>query len=840
MNHLSLDHVVPCDMEKPFIFISYSSDDYEYVYQDVITFQSRGYNIWFDEANLDKTQESWKEDALNAIHDYDCKLALFYVSESSLSSTNCLKEIRELSSEATRGVRMGNVVKFLAVETGMVGIIDDFQDSLYQRILHSDMEKAQINQKLEALTGFKQDIFNSNEKVRILCRNNPNRKSDYYNEIIRYFPNSTRNLPVKTPPALSPEEEATLLSSKLTVEHMEKTYEDGSRYVGESVKGLRHGNGKMYYVTGEEYVGQWVLDKKSFGVQEWGVNVYLDWDLLQGENKAEEHIDENESKQVAGNPYGGDMMDGQMKYSGYWQDELPNGEGTMIYINGDVYTGTFVNGLPDGQGVLVEADATRYEGNWTNGKRHGQGKTIWADGHTYEGQYLNNKKDGTGVETFADKSIYEGDYLEDQYNGNGRLTLADGSIYTGRFVTGRFHGHGEMTYGNGAHYLGEWKEGLFHGEGVYKNENGDVYEGVFDKMKLQGQGTLQLADGSRYNGGFQAGKYNGRGTMSYQSGDVYDGDWVEGRREGRGVLTFSDGSRYDGAFNYDVIAGNGEMRYRNGDVYNGAWNNGKRNGKGKMSYADGRVYEGFFVDDVINGKGFMRYLDGEQYDGEWINGIRSGKGKLALPDGRKYEGSFAHNRISGRGKMEYPNGDVYDGDWTEGLRVGNGIFTLANGRRYKGTFTSDHATGRGTITWPKEKGFRAIISYDRYEGEVVDGLRSGIGIMTWADESVYDGHWENDKRNGHGILRKLPEENASQVTISKIGRGLLNRFSDSKISGRFGNQKTVKGSVMAGENYEIFEGEWVDDLQHGPGEIRYPDGRIDRGEWRDGVRIDGE
>lgn len=838
MDNFSIDHIVPCDMEKPFIFISYSSEDYEYVCRDVITFQSRGYNIWLDEPNLDKSEASWKSNALEAIHDYDCKLALFYVSKSSLTSLNCLEELLELSSETTRSVRMGNAVKFLAIETDMVGIIDDFQADLYQRVSNSGLDKNEIHQKLEALSGFKKEIFNTNEKVRILCRNNPNRKSDYYNEIIRYFPNGTKNLPIKTVSALSPEEEKALLNPDIKPEHMEKSYEDGSHYDGESVKGLRHGNGTMYYATGEEYVGQWVLDKKYYGVQEWAANSFLDLTMsdVYGQDNLE-GSEKNSSENKTENTYAKDVAAGPAKYSGYWLDELPHGEGTMNYTNGDVYKGSFKQGLHDGYGIFAEADGIRYEGDWVNGKRHGKGKTMWSDGHIYEGQYLNNKKDGKGYEVFSDRSSYEGEYLEDKYNGDGTLTMADGSIYKGRFVAGLFHGQGEMKYGNGAHFKGEWKEGSFEGEGIYTTQNGDVYEGIFVEMKLQGQGTHQLADGSKYNGDFLKGKYNGRGTMTYYNGDVYDGDWVEGRREGRGILTFSDGSRFDGYFNYNAIAGNGEMRYHNGDIYTGAWNNGKRNGKGKLTYADGKIYEGYFLDDVINGKGSMLYPDGEHYDGDWVNAIRSGKGKLSLPDGRKYEGSFSYNHINGRGKMEYPNGEFYEGDWMEDLRVGNGILIFANGRRYKGTFSSDHATGRGTITWPKEKGLRALISYDRYEGEVKDGLRHGIGVMTWADESVYDGYWADDKRHGHGTLRKPMDENASMITISKIGRGLMNRLSDSKIAGRFGGKKPGMGTIKNSENYEIFEGEWVNDLQHGQGEIRYPDGTIVRGEWRDGEKI---
>ena len=51
--------IKPCDRENPYVFISYSSRDAEKVYRDVLEFQKRGYNIWIDVKNVDKTKPSW-------------------------------------------------------------------------------------------------------------------------------------------------------------------------------------------------------------------------------------------------------------------------------------------------------------------------------------------------------------------------------------------------------------------------------------------------------------------------------------------------------------------------------------------------------------------------------------------------------------------------------------------------------------------------------------------------------------------------------------------------------------------------------------------------------------
>ena len=62
-----LKAIQPCDMDKPYIFISYSAKDQTRVWQDVLRFQQMGFNVWLDEKNLDKTKSSWRTDALNAI-----------------------------------------------------------------------------------------------------------------------------------------------------------------------------------------------------------------------------------------------------------------------------------------------------------------------------------------------------------------------------------------------------------------------------------------------------------------------------------------------------------------------------------------------------------------------------------------------------------------------------------------------------------------------------------------------------------------------------------------------------------------------------------------------------
>ena len=42
--------------------------------------------------------------------------------------------------------------------------------------------------------------------------------------------------------------------------------------------------------------------------------------------------------------------------------------------------------------------------------------------------------------------------------------------------------------------------------------------------------------------------------------------------------------------------------------------------------------------------------------------------------------------------------------------------------------------------------------FDRYEGEYVDSMQTGYGLMTWADGRRYEGYWVNSKCTGFGTL----------------------------------------------------------------------------------------
>lgn len=191
-----LHQISACDTQKPYIFISYSSQDHELVWQDVLKFQRMGYNIWLDERNLDKTKASWKEDALTAIEDMYCMLVVFYVSKSSLLSDACYRELSKTTDEFTTALHYGPV-KFIAVDVDEIGNIIDFTRDLHQSVVQNpELSKDAKSKMLITLHQFMKDFFGSNnEKVRVHPKNEPNRKMNYYEEIVASFPDAAKNQP---------------------------------------------------------------------------------------------------------------------------------------------------------------------------------------------------------------------------------------------------------------------------------------------------------------------------------------------------------------------------------------------------------------------------------------------------------------------------------------------------------------------------------------------------------------------------------------------------------------------------------------------------------------------
>lgn len=179
--------IKPCDMDKPFAFVSYSSKDNYLVWQDVLELQRRGYNIWLDEANLTKTKSSWRDDAIKAIKDLECRLLIFYLSKNSFISQNCYQEVMTCDCEEVRDLRQGEALPYIVVDVEPISDITQFNKTCYSDIReNTQLDKNVRTQRILTMNSFMKNVFNSsNDRIRVHSRLESGRTvEDYYEKDI--------------------------------------------------------------------------------------------------------------------------------------------------------------------------------------------------------------------------------------------------------------------------------------------------------------------------------------------------------------------------------------------------------------------------------------------------------------------------------------------------------------------------------------------------------------------------------------------------------------------------------------------------------------------------------
>ena len=74
---------------EPFVFICYAHRDNDIVYEDMTRLKQRGVNIWYDEGIA--AGSSWRAEiaaAISGAHRF-----LFFISDASLDSAHCMREV---------------------------------------------------------------------------------------------------------------------------------------------------------------------------------------------------------------------------------------------------------------------------------------------------------------------------------------------------------------------------------------------------------------------------------------------------------------------------------------------------------------------------------------------------------------------------------------------------------------------------------------------------------------------------------------------------------------------------------------------------------------------------
>ncbi len=286
-------------------------------------------------------------------------------------------------------------------------------------------------------------------------------------------------------------------------------------------------------------------------------------------------------------------------YSGDWCNGQPDGQGIMLFTNGDSYEGGWEYGKMSGTGTMDYADGSSYEGGWKWGDRSGQGTMVYANGDRYEGEWDFNQKEGMGTMVYANGDRYQGEWSLDGKK-NGIMNYANGDSYEGSWSVEQRSGTGTMVYATGDRYEGEWLFGRESGNGEMTYANGDWAKGIWSG------GTHDL----------------GSCSVTYENGDHYEGEWAYGQREGAGTMEYANGDHYEGEWSLDQKTGTGSMVYANGESYEGEWSYDDRTGRGTYTFSDGtRITANWNQNRVImDDTGVITKPDGTEYKAVWMDG----------------------------------------------------------------------------------------------------------------------------------------------------------------------------------------------------------------------------
>lgn len=104
-------------------------------------------------------------------------------------------------------------------------------------------------------------------------------------------------------------------------------------------------------------------------------------------------------------------------------------------------------------------------------------------------------------------------------------------------------------------------------------------------------------------------------------------------------------------------------------------------------------------------------------------------------------GCVSGSCADGTGKYIYVNGFVYQGNFVNGERSGLGLLTDPEGNKYDGMWADDEFHGQGSYFWADGS---------KYTGEWKNGIQDGYGIFFYPNGDKYTGYFKNNLFHGKG------------------------------------------------------------------------------------------
>jgi hypothetical protein len=127
-----------------------------------------------------------------------------------------------------------------------------------------------------------------------------------------------------------------------------------------------------------------------------------------------------------------------------------------------------------------------------------------------------------------------------------------------------------------------------------------------------------------------------------------------------------------------------------------------------------------------------------------------------------------------------------------------------------------------------------------YEGSWEEGKRNGKGKYTFSNGDTYDGDWKDDKINGKGKYT-WPNGGVYEGDFKdtkKNGKGKYTWSDRGVYEGDYKDDKMNGKGKYTYPDGGVYEGDFKDDNKNGKGKYTWPDGRVYDGDWKDDKMCD--
>jgi hypothetical protein len=517
-------------------------------------------------------------------------------------------------------------------------------------------------------------------------------------------------------------------------------------YAGEWVANTKDGRG-FYQWLDRSYVGEWV------GGRRWGFGLLRRKDGGWYRGQWERHV-----------PHGSGearLMPENLLYKGEWRNGCRSGQGCLTYPDGTAVHGTWDADRLLPQVHAVYADGSTYDGVWgADACREGEGTWTDTSGCQHIHVWSHDTRVGEGKEVYPNGVVLEGTWQDDKLI-SGVFVFPNGDRYVGDMDAEKHvrDGTGTCTSADGScTYTGSWSNDKRAGYGVFTRSQRSLTTTV-------GRSAVSDADGATAATAATAATTAAEPAVTVER---YEGEWRDDMRSGAGHEEKGE-EVYDGNFDGDCRNGTGRQRNtRTGSFYNGHWKAGHRSGAGcYYSATKDTSYEGVFLHDRLTGTGTAtKGASQEQYRGLWLDGVEQGHGSLRLANGDTLHGVWQRGQPKPDAAVEYidapekgaQHDSRYVGGWRDGARHGHGTQVFRDGSVYEGAWVDNRQHGRGRRTsasgesveceWVRGSIAPGCVADVRfadgavYAGQVnAAGVPHGIGVLTYPDGTVFDGHF---------------------------------------------------------------------------------------------------